>query len=173
MESLNPYTLSSGKIITGTLVWYFFICKREVWLMGREIIPDEDFSSLEVGRTIHNIFYKDFKKEVTFDGIKLDFIKKKEKTVCEVKTSSKFLEATKFQVAYYLYRLKQYGISTSGEVLVPRERRKVKVVLGEELEKKLLESLKEISKIVESEKPPAPVRIPFCRRCAYREMCWV
>jgi CRISPR-associated exonuclease Cas4 len=141
--------------------------------MGREIIPDEDFSSLEIGRTIHDIFYKDFRKEVSFEGIKLDFIKKEEKIVCEVKTSSKFLEATKFQVAYYLYRLKEYGISTSGEVLVPQERKKIRIVLDKELEKKLLESLKEIGKIIELEKPPAPVRIPFCRRCAYREMCWV
>ncbi|MGC8937341.1 MAG: Dna2/Cas4 domain-containing protein, partial [Candidatus Methanomethylicaceae archaeon] len=38
--------LRCGKPITGTLVWYFFICKREVWLMGHEITPDEDASTL-------------------------------------------------------------------------------------------------------------------------------
>ena len=57
-----PYTLPSGRLITGTMVWYYFICKREVWLISREITPEED-ESLEVGRAVHEIFYRSMRKE--------------------------------------------------------------------------------------------------------------
>lgn len=171
--SPRPYILSSGKVITGTLLWYFFTCKREVWFMGREITPDQDSEPLEIGRAIHEVFYADFKKEVALDGIKLDFIRRKEVMVCEVKTSSKFLEASKFQTLYYLYRLKEHGIPAKGVILVPKERKKIEVFLDMEAEKKLLAALQEIHKIINAEKPPMPVRIPFCRKCAYREFCWV
>jgi len=30
--------------ITGTLIWYYYICPREVWLMAHELNPNqEDF----------------------------------------------------------------------------------------------------------------------------------
>jgi CRISPR-associated exonuclease Cas4 len=169
----NKYVLPSGKIITGTLVWYYFICEREVWLMGREITPDEDFPSLEVGRTVHQIYYEGMLKEVSFEGVKLDLIKRGERRVCEVKTSSRYLEASKFQLLYYLYRLKEMGVEASGEILVPKERRKVRVVLDDEGERRLMNALTEIRRILELEKPPEPRKTPFCRRCAYKEFCWV
>lgn len=141
--------------------------------MSREITPDEDFESLEIGRAIHETFYNEFKKEVNFNGIKLDFIKKRNIIVCEVKTSSKYIEAAKFQALYYLYRLKEYGIDVEGEILIPKERKKLRITLDVESEGKLLKALKEICGIVKAERPPPPVRIPFCRRCAYKEFCWV
>jgi len=168
-----PYILFRDKYISGTLIWYFFVCKREVWFMGREITPNQDFEPLEIGRAIHETFYSDFKKEVALDGMKLDFIKRKEMIVCEVKTSSKFLEAAKFQTLYYLYRLKEYGIIAKGEILIPKERKRIEVSLDTAAEEKLLRALEEMRRIIEAEKPPLPVRIPFCRRCAYKEFCWV
>lgn len=172
-DALYPYILPSGKAVTGTLIWYFFICEREVWFMSREITPDQDFESLEIGRAIHETFYSDFKKEVALDGMKLDFIKRREMIVCEVKTSSKFIEAAKFQTLYYLYRLKEYGINAKGEILIPRERKRIEVSLDVEAEEKLLKVFEEIRRIIRAEKPLPPVRIPFCRRCAYKEFCWV
>jgi CRISPR-associated exonuclease Cas4 len=141
--------------------------------MGREITPDEDFSSLEVGRAVHQIYYEGMLKEVSFEGVKLDLIKRGERRVCEVKTSSRYLEASKFQLLYYLYRLKEMGVEASGEILVPKERRKVRVVLDDEGERRLMNALTEIRRILELEKPPEPRKTPFCRRCAYKEFCWV
>jgi CRISPR-associated exonuclease Cas4 len=170
---LRPYILPSGKAITGTIVWYFFICKREVWLMGREITPDQDFEPLDIGRAIHETFYDNFKKEVALDSIKLDFIKRKGMIVCEVKTSSKFLEATEFQTLYYLYRLKEYGITAKGEILIPKERKRIEVSLNAKAEEKLLKVFEEIYKIVKAEKPLPPIKTSFCKRCAYKDFCWV
>jgi len=169
----TPYTLSDGRMITGTLVWYFFICKREVWLMGREITPDEDLPLLDVGRAIHEIYYLRSKKEIQLEGIRIDVLKGAERVVCEVKTSSRFLQAAKFQLLYYLYRLEEMGLRMRGEIKVPREKKRISVLLNESSKRELLEALANIKKIVEVELPPEPKKIPYCKKCAYKEFCWV
>jgi CRISPR-associated exonuclease Cas4 len=166
------YFPSDNKTITGTLIWYYYVCKREVWLMAREITPDQDFPSLEIGRAIHEIFYANFKKEISIEGAKIDLIEKEDRVICEVKTSSRYLEAAKFQLAYYLYRLKEMGIRCSGLITIPKEKKRIKVILDERIERKLIETFDEIKKIVSSEKPPPQVRIPYCRKCAYKDFCW-
>ena len=167
-----PYILRSGKFITGTLVWYYHVCEREVWLMGREITPDEDYEALDMGRAVHEIHYQRMKREVALNGIKIDIIKAQSKTICEVKTSSKYLDAAKMQLAYYLYRLKEAGIDTTGEILIPKEKKKIEITLTPELNETLLKTLRRIRDIVEQELPPPSRRIRFCRNCAYKDMCW-
>lgn len=166
------YMLQCGKPITGTLVWYYFICKREVWLMSHEITPDEDSSVLDIGRAIHEIFYRKMLKEVSIEGVKVDLFKRAEQAVCEIKTSSKFVEAARFQLLYYLFRLKEYGVNPIGWILIPTEKRKIGVKLDGDAERTLLKVLDEIKKIAELEYPPPPVKTPYCRRCAYKEFCW-
>lgn len=140
--------------------------------MSREITPDEDASTLDVGRAIHEIFYRRMIKEVSLEGIKIDLFKRAERAVCEIKASSKFVEAARFQLLYYLFRLKEYGVDAAGWILIPAEKRKIKVKLDAETEQVLLKVLKEIREIVELENPPPPMRVPYCRKCAYKEFCW-
>ena len=40
---------SSEIHVNGTLIWYYFICQREVWLMGHQLNPDEDNAYLKSG----------------------------------------------------------------------------------------------------------------------------
>jgi len=166
------YFPNDNKMISGTLIWYYYVCKREVWLMAREITPDQDFPSLEIGRAIHEIFYANFKKEISIEGAKIDLIEKEDRVICEVKTSSRYLEAAKFQLAYYLYRLKEMGIRSSGIITIPKEKKRTKVILDDQIERKLIETFNEIKKIVSSDKPPPQIRIPYCRKCAYKDFCW-
>ncbi|MDW8024197.1 MAG: CRISPR-associated protein Cas4 [Nitrososphaerota archaeon] len=166
------YMLRCGKPITGTLVWYYFICKREVWLMSHEITPDEESQVLDMGRAVHEIFYSKMLKEISMEGVKIDLFKKAERIICEVKTSSKFVEAARFQLLYYIFRLKEYGVDCTGWVLIPTEKRKIVVKLDDDAERELLKIFGEIKKIVEMECPPSPVKVPFCKKCAYREFCW-
>lgn len=162
--------LPDGRRITGTLVWYYFVCKREVWLMGHEITPDEEQESLSIGRAVHRIYYRDLKEEVELEGIKIDRVKGR--VIYEIKTSSRYLEAARFQLLYYIYRLREEGAEVEGELLIPRERKRERVFLTEENAQRLRLALEDISRIVEEETPPAPERTPYCRRCAYRDFCW-
>ena len=169
----QPYVLESGKIITGTLIWYYFICKREVWLMSRELAPDQDSAPLEIGRAVHDIYYERDRKELSLEGIKLDVVRRRKGLVFEIKTSSRFLKAAKFQLLYYLYRLEEMGVKMKGEIRIPRERKRVPVLLNDKTRGELLKTLKEIKEIVRMERPPKPVKTYYCKRCAYKEFCWI
>jgi CRISPR-associated exonuclease Cas4 len=90
----------------------------------------------------------------------------------EVKKSSKFKKSARFQLLYYLFTFKNMGIKAKGELVFPEERKKEKVNLTLEDEKKLKEAIEKIRKIARLPVPPSPKKIKFCRNCAYREYCW-
>lgn len=62
--------------ITGTYIWYYFICKRELWLMMHNIIPDQEDENIDIGRFIHEYYSKRGKEEVDIGSGKIDRIKK-------------------------------------------------------------------------------------------------
>lgn len=171
-DDRDTFILDDGSFITGTLVWYSAICDREVWLMSRNITPDSEDQSLDIGRALHETSYRDAKKEITMEGIKFDIVKEKEHIICEMKTSSRFLESAKLQLLYYLYRLKVEGYEFTGKILVPEEKKSIVVELNDDGERKLREALTKIKDITKLDSPPKPKFIPFCRRCAYRYFCW-
>jgi len=173
-DEKEKYMLTWDKYISGTLIWFYNICKREVWLISREVIPDQENPYIDLGRAIHETTYESLStKEVGFEGVRFDIYLKGKKTVCEVKTSSKYIDAAAMQVKYYLYRLKELGIEATGEINIPRERKKIRVLLDDKGIEALQKVFREIREIVSLPKPPPPKRIPFCRRCAYRDFCWV
>ncbi|GIX41985.1 MAG: CRISPR-associated protein Cas4 [Leptospiraceae bacterium] len=158
--------------INGTLIWYYYICHREVWLIGHSIEPNQENDFIKIGRHIHEHFYKKQKKELLIDNkIKIDIIENK-KVIGEIKKSSSFLKSARMQLAFYLYYLKQKGINLKGELLIPEERKKERVILTKEIEQELQDSIKKIKEILELKKPPKPVKIPYCKNCAYKELCW-
>ncbi|WP_456465775.1 Dna2/Cas4 domain-containing protein, partial [Desulfurobacterium sp.] len=61
--------------INGTLIWYYYICKREVWLIAHGIEAEQDNDFIAVGRLIHEKRYKNKAKELLIDNkIKIDLI---------------------------------------------------------------------------------------------------
>jgi CRISPR-associated exonuclease Cas4 len=160
--------------ITGTDIWYYFICKRESWLMSHEIAPDEEDENVDIGRFIHEYRYGREKKEVSIGSIRIDQIKKVkgELVVQEVKKSSRFKESARFQLLYYLDTLLQMGIHAKGELLFPEERNKEIVEWTPEAKDELDKAIEEIRKIALMPIPPQPKKINFCKKCAYREYCW-
>ena len=159
--------------ITGTLIWYYYICPREVWLMAHELNPEQDNPFIEIGRLIHEDSYAREKKEITFGNIKLDILKKKngQIVVAEIKKSSRFEKSARMQLAFYLYRLKEMGIGAKGELLIPKEKKRIPVELDDTTEKELKRATTEIGDIISREVPPKPEKNKFCRNCAYREFC--
>lgn len=163
------------KNITGTLIWYYFICPREVWLMAHELNPEQGNPYLEIGRLIHEHSYPREKKGFETSGMKVDILRSEGKHILvgEVKKSSRYLKSATMQLAYYLYRLKEMGIEAKGELLIPKEKKRIKVELTPELELELEKAFTSIKGIISQDRPPEPVRIRFCNHCAYKEFCWV
>lgn len=160
--------------VTGTLVWYYYICKREVWLMSRQLTPDQDDSNVDIGRFLHEESYKRDKKEVSLGNIVIDVIKKEngQLIIGEVKKTSKFKQSARMQLSFYLKELKDLGIQATGSLMFPKEKQREEVVLTEEIEEELNNVTSEILKIIYMDKPPEVKKIPFCKKCAYSEICY-
>jgi CRISPR-associated exonuclease Cas4 len=160
--------------VTGTDIWYYYICKREVWLMKHQIAPDSEDENLEIGRFIHEYRYGRSKQEIEVDNIKVDRLTNRSGTlvVQEVKKSSRFLHSAKMQLLYYLDTLKQMGIEAKGELLFPEERKRETVEWTEEGKRELEKAISDIRRIARMSVPPERKKIKFCGKCAYREYCW-
>jgi CRISPR-associated exonuclease Cas4 len=161
-------------LFTGTLIWYYYICHREVWLMARQITPWQENPFIEIGRLISEESYQRERKEIHLENIVIDLLKTEGENVVigEVKKSSRFEKSARMQLAYYLWRLKQLGISAAGQLLFPKEKKKVTVTLTEEIENELSNAQKQIKSIIQMETPPSPKKIKFCSKCGYKEFCW-
>ena len=161
-------------VITGTLIWYYFICQREVWLMSRQINSYQDNPFLELGRFLQEESYARDKKNIRFENIELDVIRSKggRQIIGEVKKSSKFLKSATMQLAFYLKQLEKYGIQAEGELLFPKERKRINVTLTESIRQELAAAEQAILEIVQKETPPAAKPIKWCRNCSYREFCF-
>ena len=100
---------TSGINISGTLIWYYYICKREVWLLAHGIEADQDHELLEMGRIISENTYRRDKKEINIGNIKVDLIRREhgQLIVGEVKKSSRYEKAATMQLLFYLKTLKK------------------------------------------------------------------
>jgi|Deesub1362A_J573_1020465.scaffolds.fasta_scaffold02854_6 CRISPR-associated exonuclease Cas4 len=161
--------------LTGTLLWYWAICPREAWLMAHELNPDEDAPHLELGRFLGQRAYpRSKRREFSLPGMKLDLIEMRgdEVVVAEVKKSSRFVEAARLQLLFYLSRLEERGVTARGELRFPKERSRLSVELDEVGRTSLRKAIQGLEEVLTKELPPPPKRIPRCGPCAYCELCW-
>jgi CRISPR-associated exonuclease Cas4 len=160
--------------VNGTHIWYYFICKREVWLITHQIAADQEDDNLEIGRFISETSYQRQKKELLIGNIKVDRIRREGGTlvVGEVKKSSTYEKSAYYQLLYYLDTLRKMGIEAKGELLFPKEKKVTKVEWTEEGKRVLEEAIADIRRIARLPVPPEPKKIGFCRSCAYREYCF-
>jgi CRISPR-associated exonuclease Cas4 len=162
--------------LTGTLLWYWAVCRREAWLMARGVRPDEDHPYLEFGRFLSQRAYsRAGRRELVLPGIRMDLVElgsDGRMVIVEVKKSSRFLAAARLQLLYYLWRLEEYGLYARGELRVPAERKRIPVDLDCVGRRDVERAVADLRVLVQQRLPPAPVRVPFCCRCAYAEFCW-
>lgn len=163
-----------------TLIWYYYICPREVWLMSRHLEPYQGNPFIEIGRFISEETYSRNRKDISIQtpeqigGMVIDLVKTEddEVIVAEVKKSSRFKKSARMQLAYYLMRLKMLGIVARGELLFPKEKKRETIELTEEIEVELRRAVDDIKRIVGQKRPPEPKLINFCKKCGYQDLCW-
>jgi CRISPR-associated exonuclease Cas4 len=161
--------------LTGTVFYNYVICPRKAWLMQYQIDPEREHDLLSLGRLNTEEHYQRSTKELSLpEGIKLDQIRKEgnELVIGEIKKSSRVLEASILQLAYYLSRLEDHGVEARGEILIPKERKKILVRLDEKMLAKLSRTAEEIRGLLTKTHPPKAKRLKYCPNCAYAEFCW-
>ena len=145
-----------------------------MWLFAHKINLEDNSENVRIGKVLHEIS-EDKVDEVAIDGIKVDKITRD--YVVEVKKSDSDIEAAKWQLMYYLFVLKQKGIEKRGRLEIfeknRQDKKKFIIELTPENERKLLEILEDIERILSDNTPPKPKFENKCRKCAYYEYCFL
>ena len=160
--------------MTGTQISYYFLCKRKLWFSSNHIEQEQFDENVALGKFISDSTYEREKHEIKIDDIVLDFYDRKNKVIHEIKKSDKMEEIHVWQVKHYINVLKTKGINeVTGVIDYPKLRQKVNVILSEEDECELNKIESEIINIVKSSTPPGTIDKPFCKKCAYFDLCYI
>ncbi len=160
--------------ITGTMVNYYFICHRKLWLFTHDVQLEKESDAVAQGKLIDETTYPDQKHGIDIQGtVVLDFLRVKDRVIHEIKKSDSVEQAHIWQLKYYLYVLKSMGVEgMSGEIDYPKLRKRETVELLPEDEHHLHDILNRIEAIKHTDLIPDTINKSFCKKCAYYEFCW-
>ncbi|MGL6106096.1 CRISPR-associated protein Cas4 [Romboutsia sp.] len=162
--------------LTGTLINYYFHCKRQCWLLGNRINLEDNSEDVRIGRVLHEIRADgDKNRELAIGNIKIDKLTKE--YLVEIKKSDADVEAPKWQVLLYLKTLKEKGIDRKGKIeFIEKNKTDKKIIiveLNEEAENELSNIEIKINNIINNSIAPIPDLKKGCRKCAYYEYCFI
>lgn len=156
--------------LTGTIINYFQHCKRQCWLFAHKINLEDNSELVKIGKAIHEAKET---QEVEIDNIKIDKIS--DEYLTEIKKSDADLNACKFQILFYLQKLKRKGIIRKGRLEVVEKKtgsRKIHVYELDELaEKELNEAKSATLELLNQPTVPNVENGKKCSKCAYFSYC--
>lgn len=162
-------------LVNGTLINYYFHCKRQCWLHGNRINLEDNSEDVKIGKAYHEVYKEKNKEtEVAIENIRIDRITKEYLT--EIKKSDADVEATTWQTLYYLKILKEKGIERKGKIEFiekNKERKTIILELDSDKEKQLIDIIKEIEELLLKAEIPLVLNKPKCKKCAYFEYCYL
>ncbi len=161
--------------INGTLINYYFHCKRQCYLHANRLNFENNSEDVHIGRVIHEIKSENKNTEIAIDNIKID--KLTNDYIVEVKKSDADIEACKWQLLFYIKVLKDKGIERKGKLeFIEKNKQDKKILfveLDEENEKELKNIVEAIEELISREKPPNVINDKKCKKCAYYEYCYI
>ena len=163
----------------GTLIAYYHLCHRKLWLHSRHIRMENATSNTHVeegkllGETTYNRRPQKW-RELDLGFVKIDHFDPSTNTVREIKKSPKLEHAHIAQVQYYLYVLEQRGIKgAKGLIEYPKQRKTSNVTLDAAARKDIQSWLSEIQRISQLSQCPDLVQKSYCKNCAFYDFCFV
>ncbi len=162
--------------MNGTLMNYYFHCRRQCYLHGNRINLEDNSEIVKTGKALHEErAERSGNSEIAIENIRLDRLTRD--YVTEIKKSDADEEACKWQLYYYLYVLKEKGIIRKGRlefIEKNKPQRRVEIYeLNEEIEIQIETVIEEIQSLLESDKLPDVIHKPHCKKCAYYEYCYI
>ena len=163
---------------TATLIAYFHTCHRKLWLHAHEIRMEHTSDLVAEGKLIGETAYDrraDKYTQVELDGIKIDFYDARTRTVHETKRGRSIESAHRAQVQYSLYKLGQHGASdASGLIEYPDLRKTEPVAPLTDGDRRMIADWEvAVQCIVAQETCPPVISKPFCKQCAYYDLCYI
>lgn len=161
--------------ITGTVINYYFHCKRQCYLFSNRINLEDNSEDVKIGKILHEIKALDNNNsELKIENISVDKIT--DKYVIELKKSDSDIKAARMQVLLYLKKLEEKGIKRDGKLMFSERNNKEKVdiiTLNDKTRLELDTCIKDIEILQNSEVVPEPKLIKGCKKCAYYEYCYL
>lgn len=162
--------------INGTIINYYFHCKRQCYLHGNRLNMEDNSEQVKIGKAIHEERAENKNNtEIAIDNIRLDKLTKEYLT--EVKKSDADAEAAKWQLLYYLKVLKTKGVIRKGKLEFAEKNKKNKKIiiieLTDEVEKELDKYIDEIEQLLNQDRIPECINKSTCKKCAYYEYCYI
>ena len=102
--------------------------------------------------------------------MKIDFVDK-HGILHDIKSGPAMETAHIMQLCYYLYVLKQKGISNRKGVINYRQRRTTEVELTIEREQEIEIAIEKVNEITTLPTPPHADYMKICKSCSYQELC--
>ena len=119
--------------VNGTLINYYFHCKRQCWLHGNRVNLEDNSEDVKIGKAIHEVKEEEGKNtEISIDNIKID--KLTSEYLVEIKKSDSDYEAVKWQVLFYLRVLRDKGIYRKGKIEFVEKNKSKNKIFYEELD---------------------------------------
>ena len=155
---------------------YYFHCKRQCYLHGNRLNLEDNSESVKVGKAIHDVKEdRLLDSEIAIDNIKIDGLTSK--YLIEIKKSDADIEASRWQLLFYLKVLKDKGVIREGRLEIVEKNKQNKSViyvsLTEENQLQLEKYIGEIKDLILGVKIPDVLNSPSCKKCAYYEYCYI
>lgn len=163
--------------ITGTHFNYLHLCSAKLWLFLNGITMEHTSDLVYEGKLIHETAYpqrSERYEELEIEGIKIDFYDTRNKVIHEIKKSDKMEKAHEWQLKYYIYVLERNGIEgVTGILEYPVLRHTEQICLSEIDREYIVDCIKSIQKIADSEQCPSMSEKRICKNCSYYEFCFI
>lgn len=162
--------------VNGTLLNYYFHCKRQCYLFGNRLNLEDNSESVKVGKALHEVKEEKFSEsELEIENVKLDGLTSK--YLVEIKKSDADVEAAKWQVLYYLKILKSKGVIREGKLEFIEKNKQIKsvlyITLDDENEKLLDDYIMKVESLISQKEIPQVLNKASCKKCAYYEYCYI
>jgi CRISPR-associated exonuclease Cas4 len=159
--------------ITGLMVQYYHVCKRELWFMSRGVDIDRETTNIQRGTHVDETSYQNSRSSFMIDNrIQLDVLDSGD--VMEVKVSSTLEKPARMQLVFYLWYLREmHDVKKEGVLAYPTERKREQVSLTESMVEEIEETIDGILHILAREQPPELEKKPYCDSCLYQDLCWM
>ena len=160
--------------VTGTMIYYYFVCQRKLWYFCNEITMEQNSELVSIGKVLDETSYQREKKSILTDNqINIDFIENGA-VLHEVKKTKAIEKAGEWQIKYYMYYLEERGVKEiEAKVDYPLLKQTKEVFLTEEDRQVLKGAIEDIEKMLQSEKIPNKLDEKICKKCAYYDLCYI
>lgn len=166
---------NTGMEITATEINYLHICPRKLWLFRHGIRPESENVNVQLGRLLDEEAFQRKDKNIAFgESCVIDWASFKDGIIHETKKSRNPEKADIAQVKFYMYHMKMRGLRVESAVIhYPLSKRTVTIPWSDDIIELIRAEYEECMRIITSDKIPQLESRPYCKSCAYMEICFI